>query len=108
MATALDKPGFVRVSVFDNGPGVEPDVLARLFTPFVTTKKFGMGVGLSLCKSIVENHRGEIGCNARKPHGAEFFFTLPICEAPRPADDQTHFPGPAAAPALAVGAGTNA
>jgi PAS domain S-box-containing protein len=80
VATAIEKPGFVRVSVYDNGSGVDPEMTDRLFTPFVTTKKFGMGVGLSLCKSIVERHHGEIGFHAKIPQGAEFFFTLPILD----------------------------
>ncbi len=77
--TGRDRPGFVRVNVSDNGSGLDPAVASRLFTPFVTTKAFGMGVGLSLCKSIVHNHGGEIGCGANAPCGATFWFTLPVC-----------------------------
>ncbi len=76
--TAIAEPGQVRVSVRDNGPGVDPQVADKLFTPFVSTKTYGMGVGLSLCKTIVQGHGGEIGCAANNPRGAVFFFTLPL------------------------------
>ena len=85
--TTMEKPGVVRIAVYDNGPGVDPTVVDRLFTPFVTTKKFGMGVGLSLCKTIIQNHDGEIGCVANMPKGATFWFTLPIVERNETADD---------------------
>jgi two-component system, LuxR family, sensor kinase FixL len=76
--TSLDKPGYVRVSVSDNGSGVDPEAAPKLFKPFASTKKRGMGLGLSLAKSIVERHGGEIGYRPADPHGAAFFFTLPI------------------------------
>jgi two-component system sensor kinase FixL len=76
--TLLDKPGYVRVSVSDNGSGVDPEVAPNLFKPFASTKKRGMGLGLSLAKSIVEGHGGEIGYHPADPQGAAFFFTLPI------------------------------
>lgn len=79
--TAMAKPGFVLVNVSDNGSGIDPRVATRLFTPFVTTKTLGMGVGLSLCKSIVLSHGGEISCVANKPRGAVFSFTLPVAAA---------------------------
>jgi two-component system sensor kinase FixL len=82
VATAVETPGFVRVSVSDNGPGVDPGVAGRLFSPFVTTKKLGMGVGLSLCKTIIESHGGTIGFGANPPCGAVFFFTLPFLVGP--------------------------
>jgi two-component system sensor kinase FixL len=84
--TLLEKPGVVRVNVSDNGPGVDPKIADRLFTPFVTTKSYGMGIGLSLCKSIIESHKGEIGCAANTPKGATFWFTLPVVERAGPAD----------------------
>src|SRR3546814_3511821 len=52
--TAPDQPGFVRVTVADTGPGVAPDVAAQLFKEFVSTKAEGMGLGLSICRTIVE------------------------------------------------------
>lgn len=60
--TMMEKRGAVRVNVSDTGPGVDPKIADRLFTPFVTTKSSGMGVGLSLRKTIVQSHEGEIGC----------------------------------------------
>jgi two-component system sensor kinase FixL len=75
-----NRPGYVRVSVADNGAGVDADLAARLFTPFVTTKAHGLGIGLSLCRSIVERHGGGIGFEPNAPRGAVFFFTLPSLE----------------------------
>jgi two-component system sensor kinase FixL len=78
--TTMETPGVVRVNVSDNGPGVDRKIADRLFTPFVTTKSFGMGVGLSLCRTIIESHQGEIGYAANMPKGATFWFALPIVE----------------------------
>jgi light-regulated signal transduction histidine kinase (bacteriophytochrome) len=78
--TMMEKPSVVRLDVSDNGPGVDPKVADRLFKPFVTTKSSGMGIGLSLCKTIIESHNGEIGCAVNTPKGASFWFTLPIIE----------------------------
>jgi signal transduction histidine kinase len=66
------------VTIEDNGPGVAPDVLARLFEPFVTTKGSGMGMGLSICRSIVEAHGGHLSARAAMPHGTVFEITLPL------------------------------
>jgi signal transduction histidine kinase len=60
-----------------------------LFKPFVTTKKQGMGVGLSICKSIIENHDGEIGFRANHPRGTTFYFTLPLVSADATQPDQS-------------------
>ena len=76
--TAMTKPGSVRVSISDNGPGIDPLVADSLFNPFTTTKKTGMGVGLSISKTIIEVHGGEIGFYANVPRGAVFYFTLPV------------------------------
>lgn len=76
--------GAVEVDVADNGPGLHPTVAARLFEPFVTTKEAGMGLGLSISKSILEAHEGRLwGENA--PHGgAVFRFTLPLANKGNP------------------------
>ena len=74
--------GFSKVTVADTGPGVSDEVLARLFTPFTTTKKEGMGVGLSICRTIVEAHGGSIWAENNPGGGATFAFTLPLAEAP--------------------------
>lgn len=68
------------VRVTDTGPGVNPDVAATLFEPFLTTKRTGMGVGLSICRAIVEAHKGRIWVEAAPEGGARFVFTLPLAE----------------------------
>ena len=60
--------------------GVDPEVLARLFQPFVSTKLKGMGVGLSICRTIVEAHGGRIWADSNEDGGATFCFTLPLAE----------------------------
>ncbi len=73
--------GWVDVSVADSGPGLSGDSAARLFDPFYSTKSDGMGMGLSICRSIVDAHGGRISA-ANRPdgRGADFRFTLPILE----------------------------
>lgn len=66
----------VRVSVSDTGSGIAPDVLSQLFQPFVTTKQQGMGVGLSICRTIVESHGGQIWAEPNPGGGTVFNFTL--------------------------------
>jgi two-component system, LuxR family, sensor kinase FixL len=66
----------IEVEVADNGPGVSDEVLARLFQPFVTTKASGMGVGLSLCRGIIESQGGEISARNAASGGAVFRFTV--------------------------------
>jgi two-component system sensor kinase FixL len=65
-----------RVSVADTGPGVDDAAAARLFQPFVTTKPSGMGVGLSISRTIVESHGGRIWTEPNPGGGAIFHFTL--------------------------------
>jgi len=66
----------VRTEISDNGSGVEqPD---RMFEPFFTTKENGMGIGLAICRSIVESHGGQIWAENNEPHGATFTFALPL------------------------------
>jgi two-component system sensor kinase FixL len=71
-------PGFVTVSVADTGPGLAPEVASRLFQPFTTTKEQGMGVGLSICQSIVETHDGKLWAEPNQPQGVIFHFRLPV------------------------------
>ena len=64
------------ISVADTGSGISPDVAAHLFQPFITNKRHGMGVGLSICRTIVEAHGGRIGANSNPAGGTTFRFTL--------------------------------
>lgn len=68
----------VVVSVADSGPGLAPDQAARIFTPFVSTKPHGMGMGLMVCRTAVESHGGRIWVEDRMPRGTVFRFTLPV------------------------------
>jgi signal transduction histidine kinase len=65
------------IGVQDTGPGLSPENLSRLFEPFYTTKPKGMGMGLAICRSIVEAHSGHLWTTACEPHGALFQFTIP-------------------------------
>jgi PAS domain S-box-containing protein len=67
----------VLVTVGDTGPGLAPAMLEHLFEAFYTTKPGGLGLGLSICRSIVEAHGGRLWASAREPHGAAFQFTVP-------------------------------
>ena len=68
----------ILVSVSDSGPGLDPATVDRLFEPFYTTKKGGTGIGLSICRSIIEAHEGKIWAEQSKAHGSTFQFNLPI------------------------------
>lgn len=75
-----DGPERARVSVADSGPGVTPEMESQLFTPFVTTKRNGMGVGLSISRTIIEAHGGRIWVDPTPGGGATFRFTLRTVE----------------------------
>jgi two-component system sensor kinase FixL len=68
----------VEISVSDSGPGLAPEIAENLFQPFVTTKQGGMGVGLSICRSIVEGFGGKIWYQPAPGGGAQFLFTVPL------------------------------
>jgi PAS domain S-box-containing protein len=70
--------GDVEVSVRDNGAGLRPDLAADVFEPFVTSKAAGLGMGLSICRSIVEAHGGRVWSSANPDRGMTFHFTLPL------------------------------
>jgi signal transduction histidine kinase len=74
---AVPSEGGVRVGVRDSGPGLSPEGLSRLFEPFYTTKPEGMGMGLSICRSIIEAHSGRLWAIPCEPQGALFQFTIP-------------------------------
>jgi PAS domain S-box-containing protein len=78
--TGTDGPGTLRVSVEDEGGGVPAKVERQLFSPFFTTKRTGMGMGLSISRSIVTAHQGRIGFERRPGGGSTFFFTLPVLD----------------------------
>jgi C4-dicarboxylate-specific signal transduction histidine kinase len=78
--TASEAPNGVLVAVRDSGPGLKPESFDRLFDPFYTSKPGGMGMGLSICRSIIEAHGGRVWAAANAPQGAVFNFTLPVGE----------------------------
>jgi C4-dicarboxylate-specific signal transduction histidine kinase len=69
--------GVVLVAVLDSGPGLDPTNVEHVFDPFYTTKPDGMGMGLSICRSIIAAHGGRMWATARQPRGALFQFTIP-------------------------------
>jgi signal transduction histidine kinase len=77
VTSRLHSSGGVEVSVQDFGKGVEPDAVDRIFHPLFTTKAHGMGMGLSICRSIIEAHGGQLWVTASRPHGAIFHFAVP-------------------------------
>ena len=80
ISTLCDGAGFVSVTFSDTGPGIAPDVMSHLFQPFVTTKEKGMGIGLTICQSIIEAHGGRIWATPNAEKGVSFHFTLPLAE----------------------------
>jgi C4-dicarboxylate-specific signal transduction histidine kinase len=77
-----DEGGVIEFSVTDMGPGLQPEVIGRLYESFFSTKAEGLGIGLSLCRSIVESHRGRMRAqnlyNGESVSGCRFTFTLPV------------------------------
>ena len=76
ISTAADKDDMLAISVADTGSGISPDIMSHLFQPFVTNKPHGMGVGLSISRTIVEAHGGQIGASPNASGGTTFRFTL--------------------------------
>lgn len=82
--------GRAELRVGDNGPGITPQTEARLFLPFSSTKPNGMGLGLSICRSLIEMHQGRLWFTRREPAGCCFHFALPVTAAPpQPALEKT-------------------
>lgn len=77
MKTGIDEAGNVLVAVRDSGTGLGSDA-DRVFTPFFTTKANGMGLGLSITRSLIEAHGGRLWAAPNSPDGAAFYFTLPV------------------------------
>jgi len=73
-------PNGVLISIKDNGTGIDPKDVDRIFEPFFTTKTNGMGMGLSICRSIVEAHSGRLWASNLSHGGAVFYIALPIGE----------------------------
>jgi signal transduction histidine kinase len=80
ITTKQHEAGGVLVAVRDSGPGVDPEHLDRVFDAFYTTKSNGVGMGLSICRSIIDAHGGRLWAEANEPRGAVFQFTLPSAE----------------------------
>jgi signal transduction histidine kinase len=76
ISTKQDHTGVV-VAVRDSGPGIDPSHLERVFDAFYTTKSSGTGMGLSICRSIIDAHGGRLWAEANEPRGTTFQFTLP-------------------------------
>jgi signal transduction histidine kinase len=76
ISTQQDRPG-VLVAVRDSGPGIDPEHLDRVFDAFYTTKSSGTGMGLSICRSIIDAHGGKLWAEANEPRGTVFQFILP-------------------------------
>lgn len=80
ISTSNEKPGFVTVCISDTGSGISDSLAPQLFQPFVTSKQSGMGIGLSICRTIIEAHGGRIWFESGPENGTIFRFTLPKAE----------------------------
>jgi PAS domain S-box-containing protein len=78
IASGVAQQASVTVTVRDTGVGIDPAHLERIFEPFFTTKRHGMGLGLSICRSIIEAHGGKLLVAPQSPFGTSFYLTLPI------------------------------
>ena len=74
----LHSPQAIEFAVTDVGTGIPPEVAEKLFTPFFTTRPEGMGLGLSMCRTVIEQHGGFLRFAPNEPHGTVFTFTLPV------------------------------
>jgi signal transduction histidine kinase len=77
VSSALAGQGGVVISIEDSGPGLDPAIAQRIFEPFVTTKPEGLGMGLSICRSIIDAHGGRLWVSPGAPYGTRFHFTVP-------------------------------
>jgi C4-dicarboxylate-specific signal transduction histidine kinase len=77
ISTEQNQADEVLAAIRDSGPGIDPDHLERVFEPFYTTKSNGVGMGLSICRSIISAQGGRLWAETKKPRGAVFLFTLP-------------------------------
>jgi two-component system sensor kinase FixL len=72
--------GWIEVKIADSGPGLSPQIKERLFQPFVTTKAAGMGIGLSICRDIIDTHGGTLVAEPNEPNGTVFVIRLPVAD----------------------------
>ena len=86
--TERDEDDQVRLTVKDAGVGFDPQVADRLFKAFYTTKNDGMGIGLSVCRSIIESHRGRLWATPNDSEGATFSFSIPYASKCEMGDDR--------------------
>jgi two-component system sensor kinase FixL len=86
ISTAAHDDNMIAISVADTGSGIAPDIASQLFQPFITSKAQGMGVGLSICRTIVEAHGGRITAAPNPAGGTIFRFTLPVPTQEDPSD----------------------
>ena len=80
ISTEQSQTGDILLAVRNSGPGIDPERLERVFEAFYTTKSGGVGMGLSICRSIIDAHGGRLWADANEPRGAVFHFTLPSAE----------------------------
>jgi PAS domain S-box-containing protein len=78
VSSQIDGPGSVLIAVTDTGTGLDPAKVNRIFDAFFTTKPEGMGMGLSICRSIIEAHGGRLRASPNPPYGSVFQFTMPV------------------------------
>ena len=83
VTTTCEESTTIHASVHDSGPGIPPEQLPCLFEPFFTTKAAGMGLGLAICRSIIEAHEGRLWAKNNPDGGATFHLTLPTCSLPQ-------------------------
>jgi signal transduction histidine kinase len=87
--TLRDEPGGISIVIEDSGFGLDPDLQARVFEPFYSTKERGRGLGLSICQSIVEAHGGTLSLLSGSKHGAVFRIELPVLSGADPLQQET-------------------
>jgi PAS domain S-box-containing protein len=80
ISTEQSQTNDILIAVRDSGPGIDPECIERIFEAFYTTKSGGMGMGLSICRSIIDAHGGRLWAEANEPGGAIFQFTVPSAE----------------------------
>jgi signal transduction histidine kinase len=81
VSSEINDPASVLLTVEDSGTGIDPKDMDRIFDTFFTTKSHGMGMGLSICRSIVESHGGSLSAASGDPHGSVFRAVLPTARS---------------------------